>query len=99
ATRALTCKHNTQLSCGRVQTPTLSIIAAREEERRNFQSQNYYGIQLDIEQIPFQWKKGTLFQQEKVQSVVQSLQGKDAKVLSVEKKQKKIYAPALYDLT
>ncbi|PKM86335.1 MAG: DNA topoisomerase III, partial [Firmicutes bacterium HGW-Firmicutes-12] len=27
ATRALTCRHNAQLSCGRVQTPTLSIIA------------------------------------------------------------------------
>ena len=27
ATRALTCKYNAQLSCGRVQTPTLAIIA------------------------------------------------------------------------
>ena len=26
-TRALTCRHNAQLSCGRVQTPTLAIIA------------------------------------------------------------------------
>lgn len=30
ATRALTCKYNAQLSCGRVQTPTLAIIAQRE---------------------------------------------------------------------
>ena len=28
-TRALTCKYNAQLSCGRVQTPTLAIIAKR----------------------------------------------------------------------
>ena len=35
-TRALTCKHNAQLSCGRVQTPTLAIIARREEEIRKF---------------------------------------------------------------
>ena len=36
-TRALTCKYNAQLSCGRVQTPTLAMIAKREEEisRRN----------------------------------------------------------------
>ena len=27
ATRALTCKYNAQLSCGRVQTPTLAMIA------------------------------------------------------------------------
>ncbi len=32
ATRALTCKYNAQLSCGRVQTPTLAMIAAREKE-------------------------------------------------------------------
>ena len=30
-TRALTCKYNAQLSCGRVQTPTLSMIAQREK--------------------------------------------------------------------
>ena len=36
ATRALTCKYNAQLSCGRVQTPTLAMIAKREDEIRNF---------------------------------------------------------------
>ena len=36
-TRALTCRHNAQLSCGRVQTPTLAIIARREAEIRKFQ--------------------------------------------------------------
>ena len=36
ATRALTCKYNAQLSCGRVQTPTLAMIARREEEIRSF---------------------------------------------------------------
>ena len=46
ATRALTCKYNAQLSCGRVQTPTLAMIAAREEEIRNFKPQDYYGIRL-----------------------------------------------------
>ena len=36
ATRALTCKYNAQLSCGRVQTPTLAMIAHREQEIREF---------------------------------------------------------------
>lgn len=44
ATRALTCKHNAQLSCGRVQTPTLAMIAKREEEIRKFKPEEYYGI-------------------------------------------------------
>ena len=34
ATRALTTKFNAQLSCGRVQTPTLAMIHKREEEIR-----------------------------------------------------------------
>ena len=41
ATRALTCKHNAQLSCGRVQTPTLAMIARREEEIRSFAAEPY----------------------------------------------------------
>src|SRR5690606_22852355 len=44
ATRALTTKFNAQLSCGRVQTPTLAIIAKREEEIRNFNPIPYYEI-------------------------------------------------------
>ena len=45
ATRALTCKYNAQLACGRVQTPTLAMIAAREEEIKDFVPRNYYGIE------------------------------------------------------
>ncbi len=44
ATRALTTRHNAQLSCGRVQTPTLAMIAAREEEIKKFQPKTFYGI-------------------------------------------------------
>ena len=47
-TRALTCKYNAQLSCGRVQTPTLAMIAKREEEIRKFVPKEYYGISLEM---------------------------------------------------
>src|SRR5699024_1758750 len=50
ATRALTTKFNAQLSAGRVQTPTLGIIAKREEEIRAFRPKKYYGIQLKTKQ-------------------------------------------------
>lgn len=49
ATRALTCKYNAQLSCGRVQTPALAMIAKREEEIRKFVPKSYYGLQLQAE--------------------------------------------------
>ncbi len=51
ATRALTCKYNAQLSCGRVQTPTLAMIAAREKEIRDFVPKKYYGLSA-------RWKMG-----------------------------------------
>jgi DNA topoisomerase-3 len=50
ATRALTCKFNAQLSCGRVQTPTVAIIARREDEIRNFKPKKYYGIKAQTDQ-------------------------------------------------
>lgn len=52
ATRALTCKYNAQLSCGRVQTPTLAMIAKREEEIRKFQPQTYYTITAECRVLP-----------------------------------------------
>ena len=56
ATRALTCKYNAQLSCGRVQTPTLAMIAAREEEIRQFKPQEYYGLTLMAGGLRFSWQ-------------------------------------------
>ena len=56
ATRALTCKYNAQLSCGRVQTPTLAMIANREKEIRQFQPQSYYGLQATAGGAVFHWK-------------------------------------------
>src|SRR5690606_17117067 len=44
ATRALTTKFNAQLSSGRVQTPTLGMVAAREQEIKNFKPQEYFGL-------------------------------------------------------
>lgn len=56
ATRALTTKFNAQLSSGRVQTPTLGIIAAREEEIRAFRPQTFYGVQAKVAGATFTWQ-------------------------------------------
>ena len=56
ATQALTCKYNAQLSCGRVQTPTLAMIAKREEEIRAFRPQEYYGLQVQAGKIQWTWQ-------------------------------------------
>lgn len=103
ATRALTTKYNAQLNCGRVQTPTLAIIAAREEEIKNFVPKEYYGIQAIGDKVTLTWKDASgntrSFHKEKIESIIQKVRGKNAVVTAVEKKMKKSYAPALYDLT
>lgn len=103
ATRALTTKFNAQLNCGRVQTPTVAIIAAREEEIKNFQPRDYYGIEVQTDKFKLTWqdKSGntTSFNKEKVEFITQQLTNKNAVIIEVEKKYKKSYAPGLYDLT
>ena len=44
ATRALTCKYNAQLSCGRVQTPTLALIVKRQQEIEHFVPKQYWEL-------------------------------------------------------
>lgn len=104
ATRALTCKYNAQLSCGRVQTPTLAMIAAREEEIRKFQPETYYGIAGKAEGVTFTWrdtKTGNTrsFQKDKMEHILDQLKKNELVITSVEKKEKKVYPPLLYDLT
>lgn len=103
-TRALTCKYNAQLSCGRVQTPTLAMISAREEEIRSFVPRTYYGITAAAKNIKLVWqdsrtKETRIFDKEKADRLLDALQNKAATVIAVEKAMKKNYAPPLYNLT
>ena len=104
ATRALTCKYNAQLSCGRVQTPTLAMIAARENEIRKFQPETYYGLSVMAGGIQFTWKdkksgSTRTFQKERIEEVRRKVEGKDLCITAVNTKVKKTFAPLLYDLT
>ena len=104
ATRALTCKHNAQLSCGRVQTPTLAMIAKREEEIRKFKPEEYYGITCAAGGITWTWqdaKSGGYrsFSKDRINSIMNSINGHSLEIQKVDKTAKKTYAPGLYDLT
>lgn len=103
ATRALTCKYNAQLSCGRVQTPTLAMIAAREEEIRSFKPKTFYGMKALAKGISFVWidaQSGSqrTFDCDRIQDLYKQLSG-PLLIGEVNKKQKKSFSPALYDLT
>lgn len=104
ATRALTTRFNAQLNCGRVQTPVVAMVAAREDEIKNFKPQTYYGIEAktkDNLKLTWQDAKGNSrnFDKDKVDNIVKKLGNSNAKVIEVERKPKKSFAPGLYDLT
>jgi len=104
ATRALTSKYNAQLSCGRVQTPTLAMIAAREEEIRNFKPKTYYGITAVAQGIKFTWQDSKSkdiksFDRGKIEKIIKNIRNKDGQIINIEKATKKKFASQLYDLT
>lgn len=107
-TRALTTKYNAQLSCGRVQTPTLGMILKREEEIRKFVPKEYYSIEISTKKgssnFKMNWvdKKNnntTSFNEEKIENIAKKLNDKEIKITDVKKVDKKRYSKPLYDLT
>ena len=104
ATRALTTRFNAQLNCGRVQTPTVAMIASREDEIKNFKAQTYYGIEAQtMEKLKLTWQDANgnsrSFNKEKIDGIVKGLDKHNATVVEIDKKQKKSFSPGLYDLT
>ncbi len=103
ATRALTVKHNAQLSCGRVQTPTLAMIARREAQIKEFQPQSYYSLSVNTSGVSWQWKSKensySVFSEKTIRQVLEKVTNSTGTVEEVKKKLQKSYAPQLYDLT
>lgn len=104
ATRALTCKYNASLSCGRVQTPTLAMIAKREEDIKNFKPVPYYGINGRVNGITLSWRDAktnaaTCYDKKKIDEILKKVTGKNGVVIDVNTTKKKSYSSPLYDLT
>jgi DNA topoisomerase-3 len=103
-TRALTCKHNAQLSAGRVQTPTLAMIVEREEEIRRFVPKDYWSVTARFNGFNVQWQdrvtnQTRTFSREQAESIVQKVTGQTGEVVEVKKDLKKELPPLAYDLT
>ena len=105
ATRALTVKFNAQLSCGRVQTPTLAIISKREQEIQNFIPRNYYGLTANTDKLQLVWqdqktKAAKAFDKTHCENILKAArQCREAVIVEVDKTYKKQFSPGLYDLT
>lgn len=101
ATRALTLKHNAQLSCGRVQTPTLAIVNQREEEIKSFVKTPYYNVEVRAGGINFTYQENNQFRihdKEKADAALKRAKG-EVVIKDIKSTDKKTYAPQLYDLT
>lgn len=102
-TRALTCKYNAQLSAGRVQTPTLAIIAQREEEIKRFVPKDYYTVRGDLGRFFVTYHDGRnqtgIFDKEKAETIAEKIKGKPFVVSEVKVTKGSMPPPLLYDLT
>ncbi|KXH83902.1 DNA topoisomerase III [Sporosarcina sp. HYO08] len=104
ATRALTVKYNAQLSTGRVQTPTLAMVAEREKQIRDFKPKSFYGLQAITESARFTWHSQAgqtqSFDKGAVEKVLDRLDSsKTGKIVEVKTTPKSQPAPPLFDLT
>lgn len=103
ATRALTTKFGTPLSCGRVQTPTIAMVKSREQKIKNFKAKKYYGLTLSVFGETFIWQnrngQSSSFDKGVIEKILAKIKNAECKLIAVEKKEKKQYPDKLYDLT
>lgn len=102
-TRALTCKHNAQLSAGRVQTPTLAMIVCREEDILRFRPKDYFTVKADFCEYTALYKDGKgqarFADAAAAKEVADSVRGKRGVLSEVKKVYRFKAPPAAYDLT
>ncbi len=102
-TRALTCKHNAQLSAGRVQTPTLALIVKREEEIARFVPKDYYTVTAQFDGFSGLYKNSKMqsafSDRAQAEQLAAAVRGKRAVLTQVKKEYRHVAPPAAYDLT
>ena len=102
-TRALTCRHNAQLSAGRVQTPTLALIVEREEAIRRFVPQEFWTVTAKLPGFTATWRdpngQARLFDRERAEALAARLAGKEGMVTRLKRTRRQAPPPAAYDLT
>ncbi|AGL03174.1 DNA topoisomerase III [Desulfoscipio gibsoniae] len=106
ATRSFTVKHNTLLSIGRVQTPTLALIVNREREIKNFVPEPYWELYAEFTKSNGQAYTGRWFNGEQnrfhalqaAQAVQARVNNQPAHVLEVEEKEVAELPPLLFNL-
>ena len=87
------------LSIGRVQTPTLAMIVARDEEIEHFKPEPYWVLTTKYRGAVFSSIKGHMKSQADGQHLLQRVKGVPFTIVDVKQKQGRESSPQLYDLT
>ena len=102
ATRLYTLKYSQSrdvLSVGRVQTPTLAMIVARQREIENFVPENFWELKTKYRGVTFNSTRGRFKTEGEANDIVQQIKQLPLEVTSVETKKGKEAPPRLFDLT
>jgi DNA topoisomerase III len=114
ATRAATIRLRSSfdgaVSLGRVQTPTLAILARREQEIRDFVPEPYWVVDARFLALPEEPRRAydgrfhaganpRLKSEKEAQEIVAACEGQTGEITKLEKRESKDRAPMLYDLT
>ena len=102
ATRLYTLKYSRSrdvLSVGRVQTPTLAMIVARQREIDNFVPENFWELKTKYRGVTFNSTRGRFKTEGEAADIVQQIKLLPLEVTSVETKKGREAPPRLFDLT
>jgi len=102
-TRALSCRHDTRLSAGRVQTPTLALVAGREKEIGSFRPEAFWTVQADFGPFRGTWQgqggATRLKDAERARAIADKVRGARATIVESTEQEKSDPPPPAYDLT
>jgi DNA topoisomerase III len=92
------------VSLGRVQTPTLALVARREEEIRAFKPEPYWLVEAKFEAsgsrgYTGRYLGGKRIKEDEAAEIVEAVKGNDGTITKLEKKKETEKAQLLYDLT
>ena len=96
-TRAFTKKYGKKQTIGRVQTPTLAMLAERQAKIQNFVKEPYYKVELSGAGVVAVSEQ--MAQEQDADTVQAACDGQCAVVGSIERKRVEKKPPKLYDLT
>ena len=97
ATRLFSVLYHRTLNVGRVQTPTLAMLAEREAKTMMFRKEKYHHVRLKVNGAEAVSEK--IISPEDAEKVKTACTDRSAVCVSVKREQKKEQPPKLYDLT